>query len=139
MSLKQIKIARRFVSRFIYKTNATFNTNCLNLLLSVIVSINNTSKTFLIAYCYITSELAMSFKWILEQLTNLAFYNCLKAALICKDFSKGLRAAVAAKATSDLTRTLPTDVVLPQDPFAILKATKVIVGKAAKRPVLVKL
>jgi hypothetical protein len=101
------------VSRFIYETDATFNTNCLNLLLSVIVSINNISKTFLIAYCYITSELAVSFKWILEQLTDLAFYNCPEAALICKDFSKGLGAVVAAKATSDLTRTLPTDVVLP--------------------------
>jgi hypothetical protein len=62
MSLKQIRLTRRFVSSFIYKTNATFNTNCLKMPLSVIVSINNTSKTFLIAFCYITLELAVSFK-----------------------------------------------------------------------------
>jgi hypothetical protein len=62
MSLKQIKLARQFVSSFIYKTNATFNTNILKMLLSIIVSINNTSKTFLIVYYYITLELVASFK-----------------------------------------------------------------------------
>jgi hypothetical protein len=73
MSLKQIKLARRFVSGFIYKTDATFNTNSLKLLLSVIVGINNTRATFPIAYCYITLKSAASFKWIVKQLTELAF------------------------------------------------------------------
>jgi hypothetical protein len=81
--------------------------------LSVIVGIDNTSKTFLIAYCYITSKSAVSFKWIREQVTDLAFYDCPKAAIICKDFSKGLRAAVAAKAACDLTRVPPTNNVSP--------------------------
>jgi len=49
-----------------YETNSTFNTNYLHLLLSVIVSINNTSKTFLVAFCYIILELVAFFKWILE-------------------------------------------------------------------------
>jgi hypothetical protein len=103
MSPKQIKFARRFVSGFMYETDATFNTNCLKLPLSVMVGINNTGKTFPIAYCYITSKSAVSFKWVIEQLTDLAFYsNCLKAALICSNFSKGLGAAVAAKATANL-------------------------------------
>jgi hypothetical protein len=62
MSLKQIKIARKFVSDFIYKTDATFNTNILKLLLSVVVKINNTNSTFLAVYCYITLESAASFK-----------------------------------------------------------------------------
>jgi hypothetical protein len=35
MSLEQIRMARRFVSGFIYETDATFNTNCLKLPLSV--------------------------------------------------------------------------------------------------------
>jgi hypothetical protein len=30
-----------------YKTNITFNTNVLKLLLSIVISINNTSSTFL--------------------------------------------------------------------------------------------
>jgi len=46
-----------------YKTDATFNTNYLKLLLNVIVSINY-KRTFLIAYCYITFKLAASFKFV---------------------------------------------------------------------------
>jgi hypothetical protein len=116
MSPEQIRMARRFVSGFIYETDTTFNTNCLKLPLSVMIGIDNTGKTFPMAYCYITSESAVSFKWISEQLTDLAFYDCPEAALICGDFSKGLGAAVAAKATSDLAKTPPTDEALPQDP-----------------------
>jgi len=113
MSLEQIRLARQFVSGFMYKTNATFNTNCLKMPLSVIVGIDNTSKTFLIAYRYITLESATSFKWVKEQLTDLAFYDCPEAALICRDFSKGLRAAVVAKAACGLDKTLPTNNILP--------------------------
>jgi hypothetical protein len=47
-----------------YKTDATFNTNCLKLLLSIKVSINNYSKTFLAKYCYITLKLAAFFNFV---------------------------------------------------------------------------
>jgi hypothetical protein len=139
MSPEQIKLARRFVSGFIYETDATFNTNCLKLPLSVMVGIDNTGKTFPMAYCYIMSESAASFKWIGEQLTDLAFYDYPEAALICGDFSKGLGAAVAAKATADLAGTEPTDEVLPQDPAALLEATEVIVGEVTNKALAVKL
>ena len=56
MSPEQIKMARRFVSGFMYETNATFNTNRLRLPLSVIVGIDNCGKTFPIAYCYIVTK-----------------------------------------------------------------------------------
>jgi hypothetical protein len=139
MSLKQIKLARRFVSSFIYKTNAMFNTNCLKMLLNVIVSINNTSKTFFITYCYITLESAASFKWIREQLTNLAFYNCLKAVLIYSNFLKGFRAAVAAKATLNLAKTTLIDDVSSLKVGIVLNVTKVIVSKAVSKLALIKL
>jgi hypothetical protein len=61
MSDEQIRLARRFVSGFIYKTNATFNTNTCRLSLLVIVGIDNTSYTFPMAFMFITSELAKSF------------------------------------------------------------------------------
>jgi len=67
------------------------------------------------------------------------FYDCPEPALICGDFSKGLGAAVAAKATSDLAGTVPTDKVLSQKPSSILEATKVIVGEATGNPSPVKL
>jgi hypothetical protein len=109
MSLEQIKIAQRFVNSFMYKTDATFNTNSLKLLLSVIVSINNCGKTFFTAYCYITLESAASFKFVTDQLSDLAFHDCPKAAVIVRDFAKGLRAACAAKAAIDLGLTEITE------------------------------
>jgi hypothetical protein len=66
MSAEQIKLAQQFVSGFMYKTDATFNTNCLKLPLSVMVSINNYKRTFPIAYCYITLESAASFKFVVD-------------------------------------------------------------------------
>jgi hypothetical protein len=137
MSLKQIKMAQRFVSSFMYKTDATFNTNSLKLPLSVIVSINNCRKTFLAAYCYITSELVTSFKFVTNQLTNLAFYNCSKAAIIVRDFSKGLRAACAAKAALDLRLTKIEEeplVCLLNEDEELPKATKVVVSKDVSMP-----
>ena len=62
MSPEQIRMARRFISDFMYEIDATFNTNILKLPLSVIVGIDNTGSTFLAAYCYIISESAASFK-----------------------------------------------------------------------------
>ena len=128
-SPKQIKMSQRFVSGFMYKTDATFNTNSLCLLLGVMVGIDNTSKTFPVAYCYITSESAASFKWIADQLTDLVFYNCPELELIVGDFSKGLGAAVVAKATADLTGFKPTDDCLPLEDD-LLKAVDVVVRES---------
>ena len=80
-----------------YEIDATFNTNQLKLPLSVMVGIDNCGKTFPLAYCYIMLELAASFKFVAEQLSDLAFNNCPEAAVICTNFTKGLRAAIAAR------------------------------------------
>ena len=64
----------------------------------MIVGITNTSKTFPFAYCYITSESAKSFDFVVGELTKYVFYNCPEAAVICADFTKGLGAAIAARA-----------------------------------------
>jgi hypothetical protein len=76
MSDKQIYMARRFVSGFLYKTNATFNTNTRRLPLSVMVGIDNIGHMFPIAFMFITSELVKFFKFVNEYLTSLCFYNC---------------------------------------------------------------
>src|SRR5438552_883843 len=101
MSPEQIKMARQFVSSFMYETDVTFNTNCLKLPLSIMVGIDNCGKIFPIAYYYITSESIASFKFVTEQLTDLVFYDCPEAVVIVRDFFKGLGAAVAVKATID--------------------------------------
>jgi hypothetical protein len=58
---KQICMARRFVSGFLYKTDATFNTNTRRLPLTVMIEIDNTGYMFPMAFMFITSELAKSF------------------------------------------------------------------------------
>ena len=52
------RLARRFVSSFVVETDATFNTNQLNLPLSVLVGVTNIGKTFPAAYCYTNSSRA---------------------------------------------------------------------------------
>jgi len=88
-----------------YKTDATFNINSLKLLLSVLVGINNYKKTFPIAFYYITFKAVVSFRFITDELTDLAFYNYLKLDVIVRDFFKGLRAACAVKAAFNLSLT----------------------------------
>ncbi len=110
MSDDQIRLARRFVSGFIYETDATFNTNTLRLPLSVMVGIDNTGSTFPMAFMFITSESAKSFTFASEQLTDLCFYDCAEAAVICGDFSKGLGASIALRARQELsTKELSKD------------------------------
>jgi hypothetical protein len=109
MSDEQIRIRKRFVSGFLYKTDATFNTNTRRLPLSIMVGIDNTGHTFPIAFMFITSESAKSFQFANECLTDLCFYNCLQLSLICGDFSKGLGAAVAKQAAKELAQSRQTD------------------------------
>ena len=66
ISDEQIRLSCQFVSRFIYKTDATFNTNTLRLPLLVIVRIDNISYTFPIAFMFITLKLAKSFTFASE-------------------------------------------------------------------------
>jgi hypothetical protein len=137
MSPEQIKMAQRFVNSFIYKTDATFNTNSLRLPLSVMVEIDNCRKTFLIAYCYITSESAASFKFAADQLSDLAFNDCSEAAVIVRDFLKGLEAACTAKAAVDLGLTETTDEALvcpPEQDKKVSEAIEVVVHEALRKP-----
>jgi hypothetical protein len=137
MSPEQIRMARRFASGFMYETDATFNTNQLKLPLSVMVGIDNCGKTFPLAYCYITSESAASFKFVAEQLSDLAFNDCPEAAVIVGDFSKGLGAACAAKAAVDLGLTDITEeaLVCPLERDEELpEAAEVVVNEASGKP-----
>jgi hypothetical protein len=109
MSDDQIRLARRFVSGFLYETDATFSTNTRRLPLSVMVGIDNTGSTFPMAFMFITSEAAKSFEFASACLTDLCFHDCPQPSLICGDFSKGLGAAVAAQAAKDIAIAMMTD------------------------------
>jgi hypothetical protein len=77
------------------QTDATFNTNCLHLPLSVIVDITNTGKTFPLAFAFITSESAEAFESVNAQLAELVWYDCPPPRVVLGDQSKGLTAAMA--------------------------------------------
>jgi hypothetical protein len=99
----------------------------------MMVDIDNCRKTFPIAYSYIISESAASFKFVADQLSDLVFNDCPETAVIVRDFSKGLGAACAAKAAVDLGLTEIIDEALicpPERDKELPEAAEVIVYKA---------
>jgi hypothetical protein len=70
-SSDQIYLARRFASRCMIQIDATFNTNNLNLPLSVIVGVTNTGMTFPIGFAFIQSESTEAFQHILKSMDDL--------------------------------------------------------------------
>ncbi|KAI9760481.1 MAG: hypothetical protein M1840_002409 [Geoglossum simile] len=94
-SSEQIRLARRFVSEFIWETDATFNTNDLKMPLSILVGITNTGQTFPVAFVFIHVESVEMFRWVHEQLTKLIFYVCPLPHAVAGDFAAGLPAAMA--------------------------------------------
>ena len=100
---EQIRLTRRFVSGFLIETDATFNTNQLNLPLSVLVGITNTNQTFPAAYCYITSESAECFTFLFDCMKDLFFHDtCPGPRVILGDFAAGLTAAMHKKRAKEI-------------------------------------
>jgi hypothetical protein len=69
-----------------------------------------------------------------KQLAKLAFYNYPKPNLIIRDFFKGLKAAIVAKAAADLTvkhaiANLNSEFIIKQVDLDFLNAIKVVVSK----------
>ena len=92
-SPEQIAMGRRFVSSFVMQTDATFNTNELNLPLSVLIGVTNISKSFPMAYCFIPSESAAAFKFMNRCMRTLFFYDdCPGPRVVMGDFAAGLTA-----------------------------------------------
>ncbi|KAN0069188.1 hypothetical protein V8E54_012817 [Elaphomyces granulatus] len=82
-------------------------------------------------------ESAASFKFVSDQLSDLAFNDCPEAAVIVGDFSKGLGAACAAKAAADLglTEIIDEPLVCPHERDGELpEAAAVIVGESQGYP-----
>lgn len=94
-SLEQISMIRRFVSGFVMQTEATFNTNELNIPLSILLGVTNTLASFLVAYCFMSSEYADAFIFIHACCEEIFFWdNCLGPEVIVEDFSLGLSTAM---------------------------------------------
>lgn len=98
-SPEQIEMGRIFVSNFVVQTDARFNTNELNMPLSILVGITNTMSSFPLAYTFISSESAEAFKFVNACYKENFFWDdCPGAAVMLGDFSLGLSAAMVRKA-----------------------------------------
>jgi hypothetical protein len=94
----QIRFARRFVSDFLIQTDATFNTNHLNMSLSVLMSITNTVKTFAVTYCFVSSESVEVFTFINCCIRDLTFHDdCSESAIRMRNFSTELSSTMTEK------------------------------------------
>ena len=92
---EQICLARRFLSHFLVETDATFNTNRLNMPLSVLLGITNTGSSFPAAYCFISLESKESFLFMFACMEELMFYDqCVGPNVILGDFAAGSGAAM---------------------------------------------
>ena len=92
---ERIRLARCFISSFMIQTNATFNTNQLNLPISALVGKSNTQRTFHVAYCLITSESTEAFAFMTRCMKDLFFHDdCPNPKVTIGDFSSGLSAEV---------------------------------------------
>jgi hypothetical protein len=100
-SQEQMRLARRFVSRRLVESDATFNTNERRLLLQHVVGIDNTGKTFPILQVFHISKSARTFRFIMDIWRTYFFYDCPGPAVWCGDFAAGLTAAVAQQAVKD--------------------------------------
>jgi hypothetical protein len=100
-SQEQMRLARRFVSRRLVESDATFNTNQRRLLLQHVVGIDNTGKTFPVLQVFHISESARTFCFIMNIWRTYFFYDCPGPAVWCGDFAAGLTAAVAQQAVKD--------------------------------------
>ena len=92
---EMIRLARLFVSGFVYMIDVTFGTNKRRLPLLTCVGIDNTDETFPFLLAYIVSESAETFRFMNNMLTELVFYNIPSAAVCIGDFAGGLQSAMS--------------------------------------------
>ena len=90
---EQIRLAQRFVSSFVYETDANFSTNDLKMPLSILVGILITRKPFPFSSCFITSESTAIFNLIEDMIDERFFYKYPRPEYVCGDFAKGLASA----------------------------------------------
>lgn len=96
-SPEQVSKTRRFVGGFVMQTDATFNTNELNMPLSILLGVTNTLASFPVACCFTSSESADAFIFIHACCKEIFFFwdNCPGPEVILRNFSLGLSPVLA--------------------------------------------
>ncbi len=88
---EQIQIVRQLASGFVIETDATFNTNGLQMSLSGLIGITNTMSLFLGIHYFISSESTSALVLINKCLKDLVFFDdCPRQSVTLRDFSPSL-------------------------------------------------
>ncbi|SRR6266536_3232375 len=89
---------RRFISNFVFKIDATFNTNRLKMLLFILVKITYTEKSFLGAFSFGSVEDAESFIFIFKYLRELVFIDDISSfRILVSDQATGLISIISVE------------------------------------------
>lgn len=100
-SSEQIELARRFCSDFLLIIDATFNTNDKNLLLSSLVGVTNTGRTFPVAFSFQPSEAERSFTLTWQFLDQFVFHSGLNGpAVIMGDQAPGFVSSMGGQSAT---------------------------------------
>jgi MULE transposase domain len=87
-----VRVARRFCPNWVIQVDGTFNTNAIRMPLIDCLGVSNTSKSFLFAFCFVTSESADNWGFVLKCLEEIVFDGLPLPRVVIADQGKGLRA-----------------------------------------------
>jgi hypothetical protein len=87
-----IKLARRFAPDWMIQVDGTFNTNHIRMPLIDCLGVSNTGKSFLFAFCFVTSESSDNWSFTLDCLAKTVFDGLPLPRVVIADQGMGLRA-----------------------------------------------
>jgi hypothetical protein len=87
-----IKLARRFCPDWMIQTDGTFNTNRIKMPLIDCLGVNNTGKSFIFAFAFVTSESSDNWGFVLKCLEQTVFNDLPLPRVVLADQGLGLRA-----------------------------------------------
>ena len=87
-----IKLARKFCPDWMIQVDGTFNTNVIRMPLIDCLGVNNTGKSFLFAFCFVTSESSENWRFVLDCVGRVVFDELPLPRVVIADQGMGLRA-----------------------------------------------
>jgi hypothetical protein len=87
-----MKLARKFTPDWMIQVDGTFNTNRIRMPLIDCLGVSNTGKSFLFAFCFVTSESADNWGFTLDSLTHTVYSGLPLPRVVIADQGMGLRA-----------------------------------------------
>jgi len=87
-----MKLARRFTLDWMIQVDGTFNTNRIRMPLIDCLGVSNTGKSFLFAFCFVTSESFDNWGFTLDSLARIVFDGLPLPRVVITDQGLGLRA-----------------------------------------------